>query len=146
MSSYQYRKSHCGDKTILRPSYLHNGISYTVKTTSSHWTRALMTYPATWLTHCSLVHHTPSYPCTVPIMPCYLTAPRHYLTQCCLITSEIVYHSPEGNFARVLNLLITKMSLIISNSKLPSHLPGANDLIWKIQQQQIKQQTRTALQ
>ena len=28
-SSYQYRKSHCGDKTILRQSYLHNGISYT---------------------------------------------------------------------------------------------------------------------
>ena len=26
MLSYQYRKSHCGDKTILRPSYLHNPI------------------------------------------------------------------------------------------------------------------------
>ena len=27
----QYKKSYCGDKTILRPSYLHihNGISYT---------------------------------------------------------------------------------------------------------------------
>ena len=25
-------KPHCGDKTILRPSYLHNGISYTGKT------------------------------------------------------------------------------------------------------------------
>ena len=33
MLSYPYRKSHCGDKTILRPSYLHNGISYTGKTT-----------------------------------------------------------------------------------------------------------------
>ena len=33
MSSYQYRKSHCGDKTILRPSYLHNGISFTGKMT-----------------------------------------------------------------------------------------------------------------
>ena len=32
--SYQYWKSHCGDKTILRPSYLHNGISYTVKAAS----------------------------------------------------------------------------------------------------------------
>ena len=31
MSSYQYRNSHCGDKTILRSSYLHNGISYTGK-------------------------------------------------------------------------------------------------------------------
>ena len=41
MSSYQYRKSHCGDKTILRPSYLHNGISYTGKMTSLYWIRAL---------------------------------------------------------------------------------------------------------
>ena len=37
MPSYQYRKSHCEDKTILRPSYLHNGISYTGKTTSAYW-------------------------------------------------------------------------------------------------------------
>ena len=42
MTSYQYRKSHCGDKTILRPSYLHNGISYTGKTTSLYWIRALI--------------------------------------------------------------------------------------------------------
>ena len=41
MTSYQYRKSHCGDKTILRPSYLHNGISYTGKTTSLYWIRTL---------------------------------------------------------------------------------------------------------
>ena len=40
MLSYQYRKSHCGDKTILRPSYLHNGISYTGKMTSLYWIRA----------------------------------------------------------------------------------------------------------
>ena len=41
MPSYQYRKSHCGDKTILRPSYLHNGISYTGKMASLYWIRAL---------------------------------------------------------------------------------------------------------
>ena len=29
MTSYQYRESHCRDKTVVRPSYLHNGISYT---------------------------------------------------------------------------------------------------------------------
>ena len=28
MLPYQYRKSHCGDKTILWSSYLHSGISY----------------------------------------------------------------------------------------------------------------------
>ena len=45
MSSYQYRKSHCGDKMILRPSYLHNGISYTGKTTSLYWIRAQVMMP-----------------------------------------------------------------------------------------------------
>ena len=40
MSSYQYRKFHCGYKTILRPSYLHNEISYTGKTISLCWIRA----------------------------------------------------------------------------------------------------------
>ena len=40
MTFYQYRKSHCGDKTILRPSYLHNRISYTGKITSLYWIRA----------------------------------------------------------------------------------------------------------
>ena len=42
MSSYRHRKSHCGDKTILRPSYHHNGISYTGKITSLYWIRALI--------------------------------------------------------------------------------------------------------
>ena len=37
MSSYQYRKSHCRDKTVVRSSYLHNGISYTGKMTSLYW-------------------------------------------------------------------------------------------------------------
>ena len=44
MSSYQYRKSHYGDKTILRPSYLHNGISYTGKMIYLHWIRVQFTY------------------------------------------------------------------------------------------------------
>ena len=43
MPSNQYRKSHCGDKIILRPFNIHNGISCTVKTTSSYWTKALAT-------------------------------------------------------------------------------------------------------
>ena len=37
MPSYQYRKSHCGDKTVVRSSYLHNGISYTSKMSSLYW-------------------------------------------------------------------------------------------------------------
>ena len=47
MTSYQYRKSHCGDKTILRPSYLRNGISNTGKMTSLYWIRALETMSST---------------------------------------------------------------------------------------------------
>ena len=39
-SSYQYRKSNCGDKTILWSSYLHNGISYGDKI-FSYWIGAL---------------------------------------------------------------------------------------------------------
>ena len=39
MPSYQFRKSHCGDKTILWSSYLHNGISYTGKMTFLYWIR-----------------------------------------------------------------------------------------------------------
>ena len=39
--SYQYRKSHCGDKTVGRSSYLHNGISYTGKMSSLYWFRPL---------------------------------------------------------------------------------------------------------
>ena len=41
MPSYQYRKSHCGDKMVVRSSHLHNGISYTGKTTSLYWIIAL---------------------------------------------------------------------------------------------------------
>ena len=39
ISSYQYRKSHCRDKTVIKPSYLHNGISYTGKMASLYWIR-----------------------------------------------------------------------------------------------------------
>ena len=42
MSSYQYRKSHCGDKTVVRSPYLHNGISYTGKMSSLYWIGALV--------------------------------------------------------------------------------------------------------
>ena len=43
MLSYHYRKSHCGDKTVVRSSYLHNGISYTSKMSSLYWIGAQVT-------------------------------------------------------------------------------------------------------
>ena len=38
MSSCQYRKSHCEDKTLVRSSYFHNEISYTGKMASFYYT------------------------------------------------------------------------------------------------------------
>ena len=52
MSSYQYRKSHCGDKTVVRSSYLHNGISYTGKTTTFYWIGAQV-FPS-WGNDCGI--------------------------------------------------------------------------------------------
>ena len=37
MLSYQYRKSHCGDQSILRLSYLHSGVSCTGKIAYLYW-------------------------------------------------------------------------------------------------------------
>ena len=37
MSSYQFGKYHCGDKTAVRSSYLHNGNSYNGKVLSLYW-------------------------------------------------------------------------------------------------------------
>ena len=39
MTSYQDRKSYCGENTVVRSSYLHNGISYTGKMSSLYWIR-----------------------------------------------------------------------------------------------------------
>ena len=47
MSSYQYRKSHCGDKTVVRSSYLHNVISYTGKMASLYWFSPLVYFTST---------------------------------------------------------------------------------------------------
>ena len=62
MSSCKYRKSHCGDKTILQPSYLHNGISYTSNMTSFYWIRAqgtwLLLLGKTCSNHCDVTEAT----------------------------------------------------------------------------------------
>ena len=39
---YQNTTSYCGGKTILWPSYLHNGISYNSKITSLYWIGAML--------------------------------------------------------------------------------------------------------
>ena len=46
--TYQYRKSHHGDKTVTMSSYLHNGNSYTGKTASLYWIRPQVAYKYIW--------------------------------------------------------------------------------------------------
>ena len=48
MLSYQYRKSHCRDRTILRLSYLQNGISDPGKITSLYWISVLVSSVSFW--------------------------------------------------------------------------------------------------
>ena len=57
MTPYQYRKSQCGDKTILRPSYPHNGISYTGKMSSLYWIRAQVSLKLAVLLHSLICLH-----------------------------------------------------------------------------------------
>ena len=98
---YQYRKSHCGDQTILRPSYLHNGISYTGKTASLYWIAALcVVFSTVWQEG---GHTTMVYTCTTEFdemsrqhnentpwksVPYYRRLVKHYddvtWTPCCL--------------------------------------------------------------
>ena len=65
MSSYQYRKSHCGDKMVVRSSYLHNGISYTGKMSSLYWIGAqliamgcsrFLIHTSTMVCYCNYYH------------------------------------------------------------------------------------------
>ena len=57
MSSYQHRKSHCGDKTVVRLSYLHNGISYTGNKTSLYWIRAQIQSKPYYMYYLIILYH-----------------------------------------------------------------------------------------
>ena len=62
MSSYQYRKSHCGDKTVVRSSYLHNGISYTGKMSSLYWIGAQGLFSLSGRTFNRMISWSPKVP------------------------------------------------------------------------------------
>ena len=57
------------------------------------------------------------------VMACCLTAPSHYLNQCWLIISEVLWHSPEGNFTW------NAQDIYPWPLRLHPHLPGTNELI-----------------
>ena len=53
--SYQYRKFHCGDKIVIRLSYLYHGICYTCKT-SLYQVEAMLCL--LWLSHFFSKHNS----------------------------------------------------------------------------------------
>ena len=62
------------------------------------------------------------------VMACYLMAPGHYLNWCWLLIDEDLWRSPESSSDCPSYYPVYVMSLKIILLKLPSHLPGANDL------------------
>ena len=64
MASYQLRKSHCGDKTVVRSTYLHNGISYTDKLVSLYWIGALVI--CKYFSELSHHRYRSFFPCLAP--------------------------------------------------------------------------------
>ena len=75
ITSYLYRISHCGDKTILRPSYLHNGIPYTGEMTSLYWIKALASLLPTLFGAWPMrgLHHADGQFCNTVWSPCKAT-------------------------------------------------------------------------
>ena len=95
MTSYQYRKSHYGDKTILRPSYLHNGISYTGKTTSLYWIRAQVS-----VIHEEVFQATVTLPCRKTICDAKTVYTHVYFENTCIIHHVITAsHCPVNGLA-----------------------------------------------
>ena len=64
------------------------------------------------------------------VMACCLMVPSHYLNQCWIIISGVLWHPPRGNFTKVLMKLIHNICWEITLLKLLPHLPGANELIY----------------
>ena len=92
-TSYQYRKSHCGDKTILRPSYLHNGISYTGKMTSLYWIRTQYSFGLLHWQAISKVSEIVMHP-GVPLTLIAACINNHMHRKVCI---EITYPFPNFN-------------------------------------------------
>ena len=57
MSSYQYRESRCGDKTVVRSSNLHNGIFYIGNMATLYWISLLTLTFGLFAGRCWTGHH-----------------------------------------------------------------------------------------
>ena len=103
MSSYQYRKSHCGDKTVVRSSYLLNRISYTGKMSSLYWIRAQGSLY--WLHLCRILNSTQNGSTQLVLKPDYSTcnlmdvSVNNTIVADALALSECCQHISSHNFS-----------------------------------------------
>ena len=86
-----------------------------------------MTFNSSWPSDGIWWHESKSP--LVQVMACCLTAPSHYLNQCWLIISEVMWHSHDGQFhvtcSKYLSLIWVRKSLI---KDIQWHFPWANEL------------------
>ena len=87
MLSNQYRKSHCGDKTVVRSSYLHNGISYTGKTSFYIESGPCFLHPSPQMKHAGM------YSLCCKVMLCFWKLVEHWFHR--INTSESVENLHE---------------------------------------------------
>ena len=80
--------------------------------------------------HCGLVmpYGNRSGPTLAQVIAHCLMAPSYYLNQCWLIISEVLCHSPQGNFTGNTRDIYPWHELKINNLRLQLHLPGAKEL------------------
>ena len=123
MSSYQYRKSHCGDKTVVRSSYLHNGISYTDKTTSLCWIRAQFS-PTVYLS----LPLSPSR-CLCPSVCRFVCLSASLSIYIYLYPSPSLPHSPTPSLSRPFVLLCLLVSRCL---RTPEHWLPQTYICWHV--------------
>ena len=102
MLSYQCRKSHSRDKTVVRSSYLHDEIFFTGKMESWYWSKSLHSgkLENNSLRPSDTIWRHRSGSTLAQVMAYFLMAPSHYLNQCWLIISKVLWHSSEDHFLR----------------------------------------------
>ena len=114
MTSYQYRKSHCGDKTVVRSSYLHNGTFNTGKMSSLYWTSLQTSHSIRVIYWVFTVHFEENCPCWVFKMCGHLLTPYEQADDSvkrCGLTSR-----GEYNLIKVLSPQCFFLKLVRQNS------------------------------
>ena len=106
MLSYQYRKSHCGDQTVVRSSYLHNGISYTGKMSSLYWFRPLNEITSIFQCICQM--------CIERFLPRIASSPGVYE----LITELMLADMKDNIFRIISTIMFPNVSTLCSLSSL----------------------------